>query len=184
MTSLSHNCIIEGKKILLRPICLNDVNEEYLKWLNDPQINEGLATRNMTMQALIEYVQNKIHTPHCYFFAIIDKQTNKHIGNIKLDYYDAASQVIELGLLIGDKNYWGKGIGYEACLMLIDYAFSHWPIQKIWLAVYANNPAAIQLYQKLGFKIEGIQKKHVFSKNELTDKILMAIFKEEWKTKI
>lgn len=175
--------ILQGNLIYLRPIQITDVNETYLNWINSPEINFGLVTRSATMEELKQYVQKKIETPNCYFFAICDKNTSKHIGNIKLDFYDPSAKVIELGILIGEKNYWGKGIGYEAGKLVIDYAFSNLDIRKIWAAVYSNNPASKRMFEKLGFKIEGIQKEHICINGQYLDKLLMAIFKQEWQQK-
>lgn len=175
--------ILQGTLIYLRPIQITDVNDTYLSWINSPEINFGLATRSATMEELIQYVQKKIENPHCHFFAICDKETNQHIGNIKLDFYDPSARVIEMGILIGNKNYWGKGIGFQAGKLVIDYAFSQLNVRKVWAAVYSNNIASKRMFEKLGFKIEGIQKEHICINEQYLDKILMAIFKHEWKEK-
>jgi len=172
--------MLESNRIILRKITTNDVSEEYYQWLNDTDNNAGLAKDYYSMEEIVSYVEQKSQQDNCYFFAIIDKKNQKFIGTIKLDSYDPAAQHMELGILIGDKNYHGKGYGKEACTLVLDFAFNQLNLNKVWLAVYENNIAAQKLYHSLGFETEGIQKKHVMKRKVLLNKLLMAVFKEQW----
>lgn len=142
---------------------------------------EGIATTGYTLENLSEYVKIRVSDPLVAFFAICDKNNGKHIGNIKLDFHDKKANVSELGLLIGNKDYWGKGIGSEACRLMMRYGFETMNLRKIYLAVYESNPYAKKLYEKLGFQLEGTLRKHVAVKGAYYDKYLMGIFKEEFK---
>ena len=173
------NLNLKEKDIYLRPLSLNDVNSNYLSWLQDPEVMSGIATKDYTLAKLNEYVSNRLNDYNVHFFAIICNVSNIHIGNIKLDFYDNDANTIELGLLIGNKNYWGKGIGKQVCKLILEYAFNVLNIRKIYLAVYENNPGAKRLYEKLGFKIEGCLRKHIAVNGEYFDKYYMGIFKEE-----
>lgn len=172
--------ILKGNIIYLRPITLSDVTETYLSWLHDEQVMSGIATSGYTLDKLKQYVSERLDKKQIAFFAICDVITNEHIGNIKIDFHDSKANVSELGLLIGNKNYWGKGVGYEACKLAIEYGFNEMHLRKIYLAVYENNPHAKKLYEKLGFKTEGILRKHIMASGELNDKCLMGLFKEEF----
>jgi RimJ/RimL family protein N-acetyltransferase len=83
--------------------------------------------------------------------------------------------------MIGDKHFYGKGVGTESCQLVIDYAFSRLNIRKIILAVYSNNPSAIRLYEKLGFKTEGCLKDQIFENGKYHDKLYMSLFNLEVK---
>lgn len=172
--------ILKSNTIYLRSITLQDVTDNYLSWLHDVEVMSGIATSGYTLDNLKVYVEERIHKSSVAFFAICSNDTNEHIGNVKIDFHDAKANVSELGLLIGNKNYWGKGVGYEACQLAIEYGFNEMKLRKIYLAVYENNPIAKKLYQKLGFQLEGTLRKHVMVNGELYDKYLMGIFKEEF----
>jgi RimJ/RimL family protein N-acetyltransferase len=172
--------ILKGEKIFLRPINLDDVNSKYLSWLHDDQVMQGIATSGYTLENLAVYVSERISKPDVAFFAICDLGSNEHIGNIKIDFHDPKANVSELGLLIGNKNYWGRGVGSEACRLALTYGFNTMALRKIYLAVYENNQTAKRLYEKLGFKLEGTLRKHVIANGELYDKYLMGIFKNEF----
>ncbi|MBL7936219.1 MAG: GNAT family N-acetyltransferase [Bacteroidia bacterium] len=172
---------LKAGKIYLRPIELKDVNSNYLSWLHDREVMQGIATSGYTLENLKVYVEERLNKQDVAFFAICSKDTNEHIGNIKIDFHDKQANVSELGLLIGNKNYWGKGVGYEACRLAMDYGFNTMGIRKLYLAVYENNLNAKKLYEKLGFKLEGTLRKHVMADGHLYHKYLMGIFKEEFK---
>ncbi len=171
--------LLQGSTVFLRFLNLADVNDTYLSWLQDAEVMQGIATSGYTMENLRDYVSSRINNPSVAFFAICDRQSGTHIGNVKLDFYDEKARVSELGLLIGNKAYWGKGIGYEACKLALNYGFGAMGLRKIYLAVYGNNPNAKRLYEKLGFQLEGTLRKHVAVEGLYYDKYLMGIFKEE-----
>lgn len=171
---------ISGTLIDLKPITMNEVNAMYLSWLLDKEVMQGLATGGYTLESLEKYVRDRIGKPSVAFFAIWAKDTGLHIGNIKLEVQDAEAAVADLGLLVGNKNYWGKGIGAEACKLAIRYGFAEMNLRKIYLAVYENNPNARKLYEKLGFRLEGTLRKHVKVENQYYDKYLMGLFREEF----
>ncbi len=172
---------LKTENIYLRPINTEDVNSNYLSWLHDNEVMQGIATSGYTLDNLKSYVEERLSNSDVAFFAICSRDTNEHIGNIKIDFHDKKANVSELGLLIGNKNYWGKGIGYEACKLAINYGFNTMNLRKIYLAVYENNLNAKKLYEKIGFKLEGTLRKHVLADGKLCDKYLMGIFKEEFK---
>lgn len=173
--------VLNGTQIYLRQLQPVDVNENYLSWLTDDEVMSGIATSGYTMQKLKEYVNERLSYPKTAFYAICSKQNNEHIGNIKLDFHDEKSNVSELGLLIGNKEFWGRGVGREACQLLLQYGFNKMGLRKIYLAVYENNPNAKKLYENLGFTLEGVLRKHVAVKGEYFDKYLFGMFNEEYK---
>lgn len=172
---------LEGEKVYLRALTLSDATEEYLSWLNDEETTRGLASGVFpsSIEALKKFVEGVSSRKDVVMFAICDKTNDKHIGNIKLDNFDWVSRTCELGILIGNKSYWGKGIGREVCTAVIRYAFEDLNIRKVVLAVYENNPAAIKLYEKIGFQQEGRLRKQVFEGGHYYDKFYMGIFAEE-----
>ena len=178
---MSH--FISGQRVYLRAISADDATTDYLSWLNDEETTRGLASGLFpsTLEDLRLFIHGMVGNKNAVMFAICDNINQTHIGNIKLDKFDWVSRTCELGLLIGNKNYWGKGIGYEVCKLTIEYAFSDLNMRKVLLAVYENNPAAISLYNKLGFVQEGCLRQQIFEGGSYYDKIYMGLFKEELK---
>jgi len=171
---------IEGDKIFLKTLSEKDATKEYCSWLNDPEVNKYLETKSATIAELKKYIREKNNNPNCLFLGIFFKKNNKHIGNIKLEPMDFKNLKATLGILIGNKNYWGKGIGNEVMKLLIKYAFSKLNLKEINLGVISENKRAISLFKKVGFKINHIEKKSIQHDEKLFDKIVMVIKNEEF----
>ena len=109
------NKTIESNHILLQPLTKSYVTSEYLRWLNSKVVNEFLESRfvKYTLKSLKDYVSFCEKDKNTFFFAIIDKSTQKHIGNIKLGPINWNHKFAEIGIMIGDKSYWGRGIATE-----------------------------------------------------------------------
>ncbi|MGB2728969.1 MAG: GNAT family N-acetyltransferase [Halobacteriota archaeon] len=163
MTNLKNKKIkIEGKKIYLKVLDEENATQEYCDWLNDPEVNEYLETKEATVEELKRYIKEKKESPNCLFLGIILKENNKHIGNIKLEPIDFNDKKATLGILMGDKEYWGIGIGTEATKLLVGYAFNSLDLKEVNLGVLSENKAAIKVYKKAGFQIDRIEKKSTF----------------------
>lgn len=172
---------IEGNKAYLRKISLSDASDKYLTWINDSESTKGLVTGRFptNMEELTDYIESVVRGNNAIMFAICDQESSKHIGNVKLDNFDWISGTCEFGILIGDKDYWGRGIGTEITNLVTKYAFEMLNLRKVTLSVFGNNPRAIALYKKLGFVSEGVLSKHMFIQGELVDKYYMSLFNEK-----
>lgn len=175
------NLILKTDRLCLEPLNLKHANEKYVNWLNDPDVYKYLDTRGgQTIDTIKEFIT--IQNNHkIYIWAIIDKKSNNHIGNIKIDPINKMHQFGEYGILIGDKDYWGKGYAKEASEAVIDFFFNNNNyLRKINLGVVKNNVGAVKLYKKLGFKQEGYLEKHLVYDGIEEDVIRMAIFREDY----
>ncbi len=168
---------LESEMIGLRPLTVADATPEYLSWLNDPEVTRGIETGLFpaTKESLRVYLENVSQSRTDLMFAIIDKKLDKHVGNAKLANINWVHRNAQFGIIIGDKEAWGKGFGSDACRLLVKYAFEKINLHKVWLIVYANNPVARKMYEKAGFREEGCQKEHVFSEGRFVDAYLMAV---------
>ena len=166
MTNLENkNIEIEGRRIYLKVLDEKDATEEYCDWLNDPGVNKYLETKEATIDEVRRYIKDKNNDPNVLFLGIFLKKDSGHIGNIKLEPIDFNDKKATLGVLIGNKKYWGKGMGTEATKLLVDYAFNILDIREVNLGVISENIAAIRVYEKAGFKYE----------NKYRDGVIMSI---------
>lgn len=144
---------VEGERIYLRLLTPSDATSEYAGWLNDPKVNEFLETKKATIGGLREYVEGKRTDPKVVFWGIFDSKSDKHIGNIKLEPVDLSEGVAVLGILIGDKDYWGMGIATEAINLACEWAAKNLRLKTMTLGVYSAHVGAIKAYEKAGFKV-------------------------------
>jgi RimJ/RimL family protein N-acetyltransferase len=78
--------------------------------------------------------------------------------------------------MMGDRSEWGKGYAAEASKAVLDYCFQEAGLRKVTLGVVEENAAAVNLYKKLGFVVEGVYKKHGLYNGHYCDLLRMAIF--------
>ncbi len=176
---------IEGKNIFLKKMRVADVTDDYCKWMNDPKIMKYLESRftHHTIESLKKYVQDKEKKGDEIIFAIISKRENKHIGNIKIGPINKIHKFADIGLLIGNKSFWGRGIATEAIGLIVDYAFNKLNIHKLMAGVYSENIASIKAFKKNGFKEEGISRKQYLCNGKYVDRINLGILKNDFEKK-
>jgi RimJ/RimL family protein N-acetyltransferase len=86
----------------------------------------------------------------------------------------------ELGIMIGDRDYWGRGCGRDAVRLLLRYGFHYLGLRRIVLTTHVKNQRAVRCYQACGFIEEGRPRKAVWVEGEYVDLINMSILREEW----
>ncbi|MGF1555127.1 GNAT family N-acetyltransferase [Paucihalobacter sp.] len=169
------NIDIESERLTYKRVSSEHISEDYVSWINDSEVNRYLETRgNYTLDLLKSYIEQQ-YDKATFFWAIHLKDSNKHIGNIKIDPINFETKSGEYGILIGDKLNWGKGYASEATIRIINYCFDELELTKITLGVIEDNVSAVNLYKKLGFKIdEVIQGTKVYN-NKISNSLRMSI---------
>src|SRR5262245_3576042 len=113
-----------AKRLYLRPVIKEDLPLITL-WINDPEITWFLNTvYPQTLQDeedLFESQRKKKSTD--LVFALVLRETHEMIGIMGLHSIDQVHRLGTTGSFIGRKDLWGKGYGYEAKMLLLDYAF-------------------------------------------------------------
>ena len=143
--------------------------------MNDPEVYKYLETGgDYTLDMLSAYV-NEQYEREIYFWAIHLKDSNKHIGNIKIDPINLKTSSGEYGILMGDRLNWGKGYAKEASLRIIDYCFNEIKLKKITLGVVEDNTNAVFLYKKIGFKIDAVIKGSKSYNNKISNSLRMSL---------
>lgn len=150
------NIELESERLIYKRVNKEHISTDYVDWINDPDVNMFLETRGgYTLELLKTYIENQ-YEKEAYFWAIHLKSSKKHIGNIKIDPINIETKSGEYGILIGDKESWGKGYAKEATITILNFCFSELKLLKVTLGVIENNVSAVELYKKIGFKIDKI----------------------------
>lgn len=147
---------IQSARLQLRNLTSEDAESSYLSWLHDPQINQYLEIRHNLpdLEGLIEYVNQMNASPDDLLLGICTK-SGLHIGNIKLGPIDVDNQRGAIGILIGARDWWGKGIATEAIRAMTDFAFGNLSLHRVEAGCYASNMGSARAFEKAGWSIEG-----------------------------
>jgi RimJ/RimL family protein N-acetyltransferase len=167
----------EGERLYLREVRPSDVNENYYRWMNDPEVTQYLESRYYPQPAekMREFVEGMLGNRNHVFFAIALKDGDRHIGNIKLGNINWVHRIADVGLLIGEKDCWGKGYASEAIRLVTEYAFGKLNLRKLVAGCYDVNGGSARAFLKVGWEEEGRRKAQYFCAGVYCDEILLGI---------
>jgi RimJ/RimL family protein N-acetyltransferase len=167
-----------GTKCYLSPIDINDA-EKYTEWLNDQEVVKYLPLNHFALSINNEkdFLQNLVKDHN---YAIIDLSTNTLLGNIGINNYDSIYQSAEIGIFIGNKEYWNKGYGTEAMKLLIAYGFDKLNLHSITLCTHEKNKWAIKCYEKIGFKKVGEYRERILVNQKYENLVIMDILLKDF----
>ena len=112
---------------------------------------------------------------------IADKDTDKIIGSVNWYWKSEETLWMEVGIVIFNENYWGKGIGYTGLKMWIDEIFAENPkLIRIGLSTWSGNLRMMRLAEKLGLKKEAVYRKARIVDHTYYDSVSYGILRDEW----
>ena len=157
--------ILCGGGVRLRQITLQDCNETYVQWLNDPEVIKYLETRwyRQDLDTIKAFVQSQLDNDHSVLFAIETEETKRHIGNIKIGPINRHHKHADISYFIGDKSYWRKGISTKAIHLVCQYGFKNLSLHRIEAGAYSAAIGSWKALQKNGFKREAVFREQVIS---------------------
>lgn len=154
----------------------DDVTDQYVAWLNDPAVNRYLESRFVrnTPDSTRRFVQAVVESDDSILFGIRYVPGGRHVGNIKLGPVDRHHRRAEIGLLIGDRAMWGRGIAASAIELATRHAFDALGLLKVTAGCYASNVGSRRAFEKAGFVVEAIRKRHFLLDGVPEDAVLLA----------
>lgn len=171
---------IEGVNICLRGVCSSDANANYCSWMNDTEVTQYLESRFYphSVESIASYISQVNASSDSVLFAIVVKDKDIHIGNIKVGSINWIHRYADVGILVGAKAYWGKGFATEAIKLMVDYAFKKLNLHRLEAGCYSNNIASIKAFKNAGFTEEGRLKERYFWHGEYVDRVCLGIVSE------
>lgn len=176
----AHPAYATGVKTYLTKMVPELVSERYVRWMSDPEVTRTLVAGRYPedMESIRRFVQVHMTPPHV-FLAIFWQETDEHIGNVKLTV-DSLNRRGEFSIVIGEKDFWGKGVSTEVTALMLEIAFCRLNLHRVFLGVNSGNVAAIKSYQKVGFVEEGRARQEMFVDGKYEDRVIMGILAEEY----
>jgi RimJ/RimL family protein N-acetyltransferase len=166
--------------VYLRALELGDV-ERIHRWHSDPALFEWLAGTfwHVARANVEEWLRKRQAAGRQEVnLAICRTEDDEHVGNIYLREIDWVARHGELHIFLGDAGDRGKGLGRAAVRQLVDYAFSHLGLQRVFLFVLADNAAARRAYEACGFVVEGCLRRHAFKRGGCKDVLVMGLLRD------
>ena len=115
-------------------------------------------------------------------FAIYEKASLRLVGVAGLRHIDPIMRTADYGIMIGEKDCWGKGYGTETTILILDYAFTVLGLHNVMLQTYSYNERAVRAYTRAGFRIIGRRREAVRLGGQVHDRIMMDCLSSEFRS--
>ncbi|AKR35883.1 N-acetyltransferase p20 [Bacillus thuringiensis serovar indiana] len=135
------------------------------------------------MEITRNWIEACISRKNGYEQRAIVTEAGIHIGWVDLKNFDKTNKNAELGIAIGNKDYWGKGFGMAALNSMLQIGFSQFELEKIWLRVDEDNTKAKKSYESAGFVCEGLMRNDRLRQGKFIHRNRYSILKEEYESK-
>ena len=151
---MNYEVVFESERINYIKVTPELVNE-YLDMINDERVQKFISHEKMvlTLEKELEWIKKKLEE-QAPLFSMIEKETNKYIGNIEIT---VNNNIGELGITI-TPSMQNKHYGQESIKAIIDYAYNELKLDGLELNVYNTNERGIHCYEKVGFIKDGVGK--------------------------
>src|SRR6185436_7373977 len=166
--------MISGKKVHLRAYREDDI-KNVIAWVNDPAVTRYL--HEMRPRSVVEeraWLERTMNNEDPGSFSLaIESSDGEYLGGVGLMNIDRRNGTAEVGIVIARPRDWGRGLGTEAMLLMVRYAFEELGLHRVQLRVYDFNDRGQKSYTKLGFVEEGRLREALFRHGSRHDVLIM-----------
>ncbi len=170
-------------------LCLltaQELSGSYPNWLCQEEVNQHNSHwyRPSSVDQVSLFVESLKEDKSKLVFAVYAMQDNVHIGNVSLQSIDHLNQSAEMAFLFGDTQYWGKGYATQSAKLVMNHAFKHMNLNRLYLGCLKKNTAMNKLAIKLGFIQEGLRRQALFNEGTFQDVVEFGLLKNEFTDRI
>ncbi len=168
------------ENVTLRPLEMADLDTLYV-WEMDPTLSYYAGwVSEMSRCAFQEKWENRLRNPPENLVVLGIEYESRLVGYIQLGLIDREERRAAIGIVIGETDLRGKGIGATAVKILCDFAFTVKGLERVYAESYGYNTRAHRMFLRAGFQPEGVLRKHERHNGERQDMHLFGMLREEF----
>ena len=174
---------LSGKNYFIASVQKENINNQYISWLNDKEVNKFLEIRHekQNLASVLRYIKSFQNNQSKVLWGIFYSKMNTMIGTVNIYNINCNHETADISIMIGNKNHWGTSAAEEALILVIEYAFKKLQLRKLIASTYAINIGINFTLKKIGFSIEGkLIKNRKTSDNQYTDEFKWGLFAKDW----
>ena len=167
------------KRLTIRSFGTQDITQTYVSWLNDPIVTRYSNQRfkEHTINGCTLYAKSFVGSEN-RFLALIHRESNEMIGTMTI-YQAKPHGTADIGIMIGNRNYWGLGLGSEAWIAVMRELLQVPEIRKVTGGTSRANKGMMKIMKQAGMHQEAVRRDQEIIEGEPTDIVYFAIFREE-----
>lgn len=179
---ISKQMILETKRLIIRPIALDDKNEIF-EYRSDREANKyqgWIPTTVGDVETFIGKISKQINEPGTWFqFVITEKETQKIVGDLGVHFFDSENMQVEIGCTV-NKYFQHNGYATEAVKKVIDYLFKEQSKHRIIASIDPENENSIRLVERIGFRKEAHFVESLWVNGNWVDDLIYALIEKDW----
>jgi RimJ/RimL family protein N-acetyltransferase len=170
---------VEGERVALGPI-RRDLVPLYHAWINDLAVTRFLRSWPMSLDQEFEWYEGMSKKNDMAFFTIYELPSHRPVGGVDLHAIDMRNRTAGLGIMIGERDARGRGLGTEAVRLICDYGFHVLELHSIMLITFGWNIAGQRAYAKAGFREFGRRRQARYFDGRYWDDIYYDLLREDF----
>ena len=174
---------VAGDRVALGPM-VRDLIPRYQAWINDVETLKYLANVNrpLTLDEETAWYDGLSKQSDMVAFTIYALPDHLPVGIVNLLHIDHGNRRCELGIMIGEAEMRGKGLGSESVRLAVDYAFHVLNLHSVMLEAYEYNLAGIKAYTRAGFREIGRRRESRYHAERYWDVIMMDVLVSDFES--
>ena len=172
-----------GHRVVIRPFARDDLPYMF-KWWNDPEVmyyaNDDPEPHN-TMEDLEDRFESETgEWADSVARFLIQTTSGQPIGDVMYRGLRSDTRSAWTGIVIGERDYWGRGYGTEAIRLFLRFLFEEMRLHRVSITVSDFNTRAIRAYEKCGFRRDGVLRHNAVVHGEFVNHLVMSILEDEF----
>jgi ribosomal-protein-alanine N-acetyltransferase len=148
---------LAGSRVVLRPFIVSDITDQYVAWLNDPEVVKYSNQRffSHTLESCRRYYEGFLGSANL-FVSVLSKADDTPLGTMTA-YASPHHQTVDIGIMIGRRAVWGTGIGQDAWNTLLNWFLGVRRVRKVTAGTMRCNAAMVKLMERSGMTLEAVR---------------------------
>jgi RimJ/RimL family protein N-acetyltransferase len=176
---------LDGARCWLEPFAPRHRDDpDYLSWLRDAAVVRTLNLPDylaapVPAAKVAAYCEALMTSDRDLFLALHDRTDDAFVGTVKAGHIDWHAGTADIGIMIGRRDRWGRGLATDAIHALARHLFGRVGLRKLTAGSMASNPAMIRAFERLGFVREGVFRRQDRLGDTYIDHIHFGCFADE-----
>ena len=174
----------EGTKTRLVPLDKARHLENYVRWLNDPEVTRCLLIGDLPLTRIAEeeFFDKAGKPSESDVIFAVETLDGEHVGGCGIHHIKLRHGEGTTGTIIGRRDLWGQGYATDAVRTRTRYAFEVLGLRNLLSEVFADNPASLRVLLKAGYREYGRIPQRTWKHGCYHDVIMLLLERERWRT--